>query len=247
MPHGPQQPNDHPPSPQAMSRETAGTILRRHGLDAEGLASDELKRRWQALARRHHPDLGGDTRSMQEINAAYSFLKLSGSDPVPVPPQPRYDFEAPRFRGLPVWAWAGYTAGVIEPDEVIARDDYTDRNYLKMRMWELSERSTQEWTLWAFDGTDLLPPVVSYGSKAIFPEMAKAMQRLGRRGFRSPRAILAQAQHERYEVLVLHTDGRTLEAPATLFLSDPCGLPRDRTFIMELPGRLDAIAARRGA
>ena len=58
-----------------MSREAAEAILRRHGLDAEGLAADELKRRWQELARRHHPDLGGDMRTMQEINAAYSFLK----------------------------------------------------------------------------------------------------------------------------------------------------------------------------
>src|SRR3712207_5953220 len=61
--------------PAAMSREAAERILRRHGLDAAGLAPDELKRRWQELARRHHPDLGGDTRAMQEINAAYLFLK----------------------------------------------------------------------------------------------------------------------------------------------------------------------------
>jgi hypothetical protein len=61
--------------PVALSRESAEAILRRHGLDAEGLAADELKRRWQELARRHHPDLGGDMRTMQEINAAYSFLK----------------------------------------------------------------------------------------------------------------------------------------------------------------------------
>ena len=246
MPRSQQHPDDNPQSPRAMSRDAAEAILRRHGLDAEGLASEELKRRWQALARRHHPDLGGDTRSMQEINAAYSVLKLFGSEPVPVLPQPRYDFEAPRFRGLPVWAWAGHAAGT-EPDEVIARDDYTDRNFLKMRMWELSERSTQEWTLWAFDGRDLLAPVVTYGSKAIFPEMAKAMLRHGRRGFRSPRAVLGQAQNERYEVLVLHADGRYLEPPPALFLSEPCGLPQDRTFIMDLPGRLDAIAARRSA
>ena len=83
MPHGahhhPQQ--DRPGSPAAapMSRETAEAILSRHGLDAAGLAPEELKRRWQDLARRHHPDLGGDMRAMQEINAASPRPRCPGS------------------------------------------------------------------------------------------------------------------------------------------------------------------------
>jgi hypothetical protein len=70
MPHGAEHPQHHPATPAGMSRDTAQGILRRHGLDTEGLAPDELKRRWQELARRHHPDLGGETGDMQEINAA---------------------------------------------------------------------------------------------------------------------------------------------------------------------------------
>ena len=46
-PHG-----DRPGRPAAMSREAAERILRRHGLDAAGLAPAELRRRWQDLARR---------------------------------------------------------------------------------------------------------------------------------------------------------------------------------------------------
>ncbi len=57
MPHDTQQLHDRSGPPAAMSRETAEGILRRHGLDAAGLAPNELKRRWQELARRHHPDL----------------------------------------------------------------------------------------------------------------------------------------------------------------------------------------------
>ena len=32
---------------------------------------DELKKAYKALAMKHHPDVGGDTATMQQINAAY--------------------------------------------------------------------------------------------------------------------------------------------------------------------------------
>ena len=129
------------------------------------------------------------------------------------------------------------------PDELILREDYSDRNFLKKRLWELSGRGSEEWTLWAFDGRELLPPVVAYASEAAFAEMAKAMLRHGRRGFRSPRAVFAQAPGERYGALVLHSDGRAHAPPPRLPSSSPDGLGRDRAFILGLPERLDALAA----
>ena len=72
MSHGAQHPHDRSCLPAATSREAAESIFRRHALDAAGLAPDALKRHWQELARRHHPDVGGDVRAMQEINAAYT-------------------------------------------------------------------------------------------------------------------------------------------------------------------------------
>jgi hypothetical protein len=241
MPQGAQHPHDRSGRPPAaMSREVAEGILRRHGLDAAGLAPDELKRRWQDLARRHHPDLGGDTRAMQEINAAYSFLKPQNGGGL-------RDTTSPRVRGVPVWAWAGHDAGGdAVPHDLIARDYYSDRNYLRKRLWEISGRSTEEWTLWAFDGRELLPPVVAYGSEAILPEMGRAMLHHGRRGFRWPRAVLAQEPNERYEALLLHADRRALEPPVALSLSSPGGLARDRAFLIDLSGYLDSLAARRG-
>jgi len=240
MSHGAQHPHDGSGPSPAMSRETAEGILRRHGLDAADLAPGELKRRWQDLARRHHPDRGGDTRAMQEINAAYSFLKPQASGDSGAAAR---DTSSPRVRGVPVWAWAGQDPGTV-PDEMIFRHDHSDRNYLKKRLWELSGRSTEEWTLWAFDGQEMLPPVVAYGSDAIFPEMAQAMLRHGRRGFRTPRAVLAQAPHERYEALLLHADGRLLEPPVEMAWSSAGGWARDRAFILDLLGRLDALAGR---
>jgi len=108
MPHGAQHPHHRSGPPAAMSREAAEAILRRHGMDAAGLAPEELKRRWQDLARQHHPDLGGDTRAMQEINAAYSILKPQAAGGL-------RDTTSPRFRGVPVWAWGLGAAGRGDP------------------------------------------------------------------------------------------------------------------------------------
>jgi hypothetical protein len=238
MPESAKRSHDRSASPAApMSREVAEAILRRHGLDAAGLRPDELKRRWQELARRHHPDAGGDLRAMQEINAAYSILK-------PQVYGGARDMTSPRVGGLPVWAWAGHR-GTTTPEELVLRQDYSDRNFLKKRLWELSGRSMEEWALWAFDGRELLPPVVSYGSHAILPEMAKAMFHHGRRGFRWPRAVLAQAPDEPWEALLLHADGRPCEPPLALPLSVPGDLARDRLFVAELPDRLDALLGSR--
>lgn len=230
-------------SPAApMSREAAEAILSRHGLDAAGLAPAELRRRWQELARRHHPDLGGDTGAMQDINAAYAYLKpRAGASYF----EGTRDVHSPRVRGFPAWAWAGHGGGVVLPDELILRHDYTDRNFLKRRLWEVSGRSTEEWTLWAFDGRELLPPVVAYASEAVFAEMATAMLQHGRRGFRRPRAVLAQAPDAPHEVLVLHSDGRLHQPPAALPVSSRNGPALDRAFLFGLPDRLDALARAR--
>lgn len=242
MSHGGKHRQDRPTPSAPMSRETAEDILRRHGLDAAGLEAGELKRRWQELARRHHPDLGGDMHAMQEINAAYSFLKPQAFGAGSAAAR---DTASPRVDGAPVWAWAGQRAGTV-PDEMILRQDYSDRNFLKKRLWELSGHSKEEWTLWAFDGREVLAPVVAYANDSIFPEMAKAMLRHGRRGFRTPRAILVQAPNERYEALLLHADGEAFDPPVAFALSSGTGLSCDRAFVFELPGRLDALAARRG-
>lgn len=35
----------------------------------------EIKSRYHLLSRRHHPDLGGESKKMEEINSAYRILK----------------------------------------------------------------------------------------------------------------------------------------------------------------------------
>jgi curved DNA-binding protein len=55
-----------------------GLMQRQQALSVLGLppnaTPDQIKRRYRALAKRYHPDLGGDQRQMQKIIAAYEFL-----------------------------------------------------------------------------------------------------------------------------------------------------------------------------
>jgi curved DNA-binding protein CbpA len=41
--------------------------------------ADQIKERYRKLALEHHPDRGGDTRTMQEINAEYAFVMRSAT------------------------------------------------------------------------------------------------------------------------------------------------------------------------
>jgi len=53
-----------------LERQQALTVL---GLPPNA-TRQQIKRRYRALAKQHHPDRGGDQRQMQRIIAAYEFL-----------------------------------------------------------------------------------------------------------------------------------------------------------------------------
>ena len=40
-------------------------------------SADEIKKAFRKLARKHHPDAGGDEETFKEINEAYEVLSLS--------------------------------------------------------------------------------------------------------------------------------------------------------------------------
>ncbi len=58
------------PARPILQRQQALAIL---GLPPNATAQ-QIKRRYRMLAKRHHPDRGGDPREMQRIIAAYEFL-----------------------------------------------------------------------------------------------------------------------------------------------------------------------------
>ena len=58
------------PARSLVQRQQALTVL---GLPPTANLQ-QIKRRYRALAKRYHPDCGGDQRQMQKIIAAYEFL-----------------------------------------------------------------------------------------------------------------------------------------------------------------------------
>lgn len=70
-----------------ISTYDADDIFEKHGVRGASLMSpDQLKAVYKKLALQHHPDRGGDTRTMQDINAAYDALeggKGTGADNTP--------------------------------------------------------------------------------------------------------------------------------------------------------------------
>lgn len=58
------------PARPLMQRQQALAVL---GLPAHA-TPQQIKRRYRALAKRYHPDRGGDPRQMQRVIAAYEYL-----------------------------------------------------------------------------------------------------------------------------------------------------------------------------
>jgi DnaJ-domain-containing protein 1 len=58
------------PARVLVERQRALTVL---GLPPNATPK-QIKKRYRTLAKRHHPDLGGDQQQMQRIVAAYEFL-----------------------------------------------------------------------------------------------------------------------------------------------------------------------------
>lgn len=58
------------PARPILQRQQALAVL---GLPANA-TPEQIKRRYRKLAKRHHPDCGGDPKDMQRIIAAYEYL-----------------------------------------------------------------------------------------------------------------------------------------------------------------------------
>src|SRR5437588_7177595 len=158
-------------------------LFRRLGVDVSGMTPDAVRAARRDLISQHHPDRGGNLDTAQHINAAYDLLK----DGVP-----KYRGNAfalkmfgrahqrrrERLAALklcypdhPYWAWAGCSGDIpSRPD--IHNYDFTDANFIKKAMWELSGHSETEYVLWGFDGHLFRGHMAVFGSPKIFNYMA---------------------------------------------------------------------------
>ena len=229
-------------------------LFRRFGVDVTGMAPDDLKAARRDLIHRHHPDRGGDLNAAQGINAAYDLLRDG------VPKYRGTDFALKCFRrkhqgrreqvaalklcypNHPEWAWAGYT-GDAPSRPVIHNNDFTDINFIKKTMWELSGHSDIEYTIWGFDGRNFRGQVAVFATPKVFNYMADAMIMCQTRGsYRCDcRAVFAY-QEESKNLFLIYGDGKYYgDHPITMQCSCERDPEEDREFVQNLPLMLDRL------
>lgn len=220
---------------EGMSRSQAISLFKFHGVPgAETLSPDDLRKEWHGLVKKHHPDVSGDADVMKEINAAYDVLKGGGSPSGAASRETDSGDE---------WVMAGYSGG-MRPMSSIYRQNYSDINFIKKRMWELSGKSRQEWSVSAWDGRYFRGSFTVYGSSAIFKDMAEAMVtwNSGPPLHHKTQAVLAHKRNSKV-LHVLYYDGDFLDGSATLehdsFNLNP---GNDQSFCNRLNDELERIA-----
>lgn len=215
-----------------MTPDQARVILQGYGASRGDLSPDKLRSTWLKLAKQYHPDrTGGDSEAVARINAAYDVLKSQGK-PAAARPEPSAPRQ-PAWQTDPRSAYNGW-----------ARDDYTDLNWFKKRMWELSNQSHTKYTIWAFDGRHFRGTVTVFGSRDIYAEMAKAMvEYTTRGGNRYPvEAVFVQDENHPEVLMLVWQNGKNVRPPVPLEHESPNGNPsNDRGFMDMLPTTLAQI------
>jgi len=174
-------------------------IFKQYGANDADLSPDKIRATWIKLVRQMHPDkTGGDHQPLAMINAAYDVLKAPASATV-----------AKDDRGFPAWQ-----TDQRSTRNDIATNDYTDVNFFKKRMWELSGKSQEKWTIYAFDGTFFRGMVTVFGSSRIFRDMAKAMVIHNSRGGNphQTRAVFVQDDTDP-DIILIWLDGNEISPP----------------------------------
>jgi hypothetical protein len=213
--------------------------LRQLGLTYETFAEmspEALRKYWREMIKQAHPDLPQNRGRAQDpgaINAAYDVLKnahLERARMAPAAPAGWYD----RASIAPPW----------QPDKhaknhKIFVESYRDQNYIKKRIWELSNRSEEIYTIDAFGKTSFEGRTRVYGNQAVFDEMAKAMLVWNANGGnpKLTRAIFVSNSKQEDALYLIYADGKSLaDNPIPLKFNR-----NDKSFQDKLPNILDRI------
>lgn len=230
-------------------------LFRRFGVDVTGMTPEELREARRQLINRHHPDRGGSLQTAQSINAAYDLLKEG------IPKYRGSHFALSSFRrtnqsrrdqlaalklcnpDYPEWVWAG-CSGDTPGRFDIRIQDFTDINFIKKSIWELSGHSEYEYTVWGFDGRIFRGHFAVFGSPKVFNYMADAMVTFQTRGSNryECRAVFAHEEASR-DLYLVYADGRHYgDAPVKMkHYSFNLNPGNDVDFVRELTALLDRL------
>lgn len=233
-----------------MTVTQALAIFSRFGIDVTGMTPAQLRTARNTLIIAHHPDHGGTAEASIVINEAYNFLKSNGT----FAPQPldrsnqsyqSYSHDSRASGKMPVWALAGYSDGSL-PNTVIYQNDFSDANFFKKAMWELSGKSTTAYTIWGFDGHSFSNSITVFGSPRIFDTMADAMMTWQSKSENPlPTQAVLVSPFQQQEYFLIYADGiyygdQPIQMKLQSFNTNP---NNDREFTKMFPEILDKLGA----
>jgi hypothetical protein len=212
-----------------------------------GMTADALRLHWRAMIKKSHPDLPENRlRNIDPaaVNAAYDTLKTAQIERDRLghaaDPQSAFTTRYDRASIAPPW----------QPDKTaknhrIYVESYRDQNFIKKRIWELSNQSDEIYTIDAFGKTSFEGRTQVYGNQDVFDEMAKAMLIWNANGgnVKLTRAVMVSSPKQRDSVYLIYADGKSLASnPIPLKYNRHVGSHYDdKTFQQNLPYILDKI------
>lgn len=214
---------------ERMTPREAVAIFAQHGVAAEGMSADELKKAYRNLVVKLHPDHGGNDDDLKYVNAAYDVLKAGGAPSAsPGSTRTRYADRPP------------------EGDDIY-RNDHGRPWYHDIRKVQahLSKKAREtgggrEMTIWNFDGHFFRGVMTVTANEGMFEEMADLMRKWDR--FNDSRAVFVTERSRPDAMLLIWSDGVLRSPPIPMehesFNSNP---GNDQRFVRNLPDMLDKI------
>jgi hypothetical protein len=248
---------------EEMEPRDAEAIFMRLGASAKDLRTKASRKAFfKKEAKKYHPDLHpGDKKKevqFQNFSAANDLLQLMPDivdpEPAAAPPGPIRpnmdgftDFSKPEPEpedAISTWQ--------TDPnaDSKIRTEDCTDSNFFKRSMWKRSGKSTEKFTIYAFNGTILSHAITVFGSEKIYTAMAAGMVLWNSYGPAKERtdAVLVRKLDPEWDgtiavIAIGHTElDRFSKKPVFLHFEGDNPI-RDKQFIQNLPATIKDIAS----
>jgi hypothetical protein len=207
-------------------------------VDVTGLSPEGIRVAYINWIRKNHPDVGGDVKQVQLVNSAYDTLKNTTAidepqtRPAPSPSRPE--------NKVPPW----------QTDErsiynKINKQDFTDINYIKYKIWHESGGSHLKWTIWGFDGNAFRGSITVFGDSTVFPLMAQAMynwQTSGGNNYPCEAIFVAKDFRNEKIIYLIWCDGARINPPVAFYYKAFNKNPgNDQQFTRSLPDKLDSL------
>jgi len=178
---------------EKMSLGDAEKILIKYGIpNPMSMDKETLKKSVKQLALKHHPDRGGDTETMQLINAARDTLDDAPSTPSSFNNRPASDIPQ------------------SEPAQNIQ-----DVNYVKWKAWDISGRPQEtpenHYTFWNWDGAYFRGSFSVYAIPSKLFEISNMMSMWDH--YNASKAVFVSQDKEENAIYLVKLHGNKIEPP----------------------------------